>query len=126
MRANTLRATIPVRLPSPNLREMPRTAARRIKALRATIGWHLLSQLGLTRPRLPAIVTLTRISPRLLDSHDNLRGSCKNAVDEITAYLGLRSDADPRLRWLYGQQRGKGFALVVEIAPRLEGSLHAE
>lgn len=125
MVARTYRAVIPVHLPSPNLREMPLTAARRIKRLRDQIGWNLLSQLGLSRPRLPVVVTVTRISPRTLDNHDNARGACKPAVDEIAAYLGLRSDADPRVTWEYRQQQGRGFALVVEIAPRLEGTTHA-
>lgn len=126
MVARPCRAVIPVHLPSPNVRQMPRTAARRVKTLRAMIGWHLLSQLGLSRPRLPVVVTLTRVSPRVLDAHDNLRGACKPAVDEVAAYLGLSSDASPWVTWEYRQQRGKGFALVVEVAPRLEGAVRAD
>jgi hypothetical protein len=70
---------------------------------------------------LPCVITLTRIAPRLLDD-DNLRGALKHARDTIADFLipGLakgRADGDPRLKFEYGQEKGKPreYALKIEF-----------
>ena len=50
-------------------------------------------------------VTLTRISPRTLDKHDNLRSAFKATVDQIADEVGL-DDRSPRIDWHYTQERG--------------------
>jgi hypothetical protein len=58
-------------------------------------------------------IKLTRISPRLIDS-DNAVGSMKAVRDGIADALGI-SDADPRVTWEYGQEKGKPPAVRVDI-----------
>lgn len=65
----------------------------------------------------PCVVTMTRISPRALDGHDNLRASLKAPVDAVAGWLGT-DDADPRITWRYAQERGG----VREHAVRIEVS----
>jgi hypothetical protein len=66
----------------------------------------------------PCKVTMTRISPRDLDEHDNLRSALKHIVDAIADILipGLkagRADGDKSIQWIYEQKKGlpKEFAL---------------
>ena len=59
---------------------------------------------------LPCHVELTRIAPRMLDEHDNLRSSMKWIVDAIAGLLlpnlaAGRADDDKRISWAYGQER---------------------
>lgn len=65
-------------------------------------------------------VKVTRIAPRALDRHDGLPASCKPVVDAIAECLGV-DDADPRVSWSYGQERGKpreyAVRVTVEVAP---------
>jgi hypothetical protein len=61
------------------------------------------------RPRLqglepPAVVTITRIAPRPLDS-DNLQAACKHVRDGVADAFGL-DDRSPKLAWNYDQRRG--------------------
>jgi hypothetical protein len=49
-------------------------------------------------------VLLVRIAPRALDSHDNLRISCKGVVDGVADALGV-DDRDPRVTWRYEQEK---------------------
>jgi hypothetical protein len=62
------------------------------------------------------VVTITRVSPRLLDD-DNLRGALKAVRDGIADALGV-DDRDERVRWRYRQIRGtvKYHAVDVSIA----------
>lgn len=60
-----------------------------------------------------AAVTLTRIAPGTLDD-DNLRGAMKSCRDAIAACLGL-DDGDERLTFAYAQERGRSYAVRVEI-----------
>lgn len=53
-------------------------------------------------PSLPCRVTLIRIAPKRLDD-DNLRQAFKAIRDEVTRWLGLTNDNDPRLLWRYQQ-----------------------
>ena len=68
--------------------------------------------------KLPCIVALTRISPRLLDD-DNLRGALKSIRDTIADLLipGLKkgqADFNPSIEWIYDQKKGKK-SLKIEI-----------
>ena len=64
----------------------------------------------------PVKVTMTRIAPRELDKHDNLRSALKGAVDGVADWLKL-PDNDPRIEFVYEQERGapKYYALRVEV-----------
>lgn len=73
--------------------------ARRLQA------WALLRQKNVGKLLGPVKVTITRISPRTLDGHDNLRSGCKGLVDGVADWLGV-PDSDPRIEWAYAQERG--------------------
>lgn len=61
----------------------------------------------------PAVVTLTRVSPRLLDD-DNLRGALKAVRDGVADALQI-DDRDPRVRWEYDQRKGPAQAVEVML-----------
>jgi hypothetical protein len=65
---------------------------------------------------LPCEVTIVRISPGELDD-DNLRGALKGVRDGIADRFGI-DDRDPRVTWVYAQERAKGYAVRVELRPR--------
>jgi len=65
-------------------------------------------------------VSLARISPRELDD-DNLRGALKACRDGVTDALGLTSDRNPRVSWLYYQRKGDPKQQAVEV--RITGNL---
>ena len=101
---------VPVRTLGPNARGHWAVVAARARLERQSTAWTLA---GLRRPRLPVRVTFTRLSPGWLDD-DNLRGACKAIRDEIAVWLdlpvsdartGQRDDSDPRVEWLYAQER---------------------
>lgn len=73
-----------------------------------------LELLGITPPDLPVTVDLTRVAPAGELDDDNLGGALKSVRDEITEWLGLKSDRDPRVRWLRHQRRG-GARNAVEV-----------
>lgn len=124
-RTNAIEVVIPLSLPSiANLREHWAVKARRVKAQRAAtrimlnqkphvmtaVRWQLHEQ------RADVIVTLTRVSPRSLDSHDNLRAAFKACVDSVADVLGV-NDNDPRVVWRYEQRKGKAAVVIrLEIA----------
>ncbi len=93
-----------------------REHARRRKDHRGTAALVLRARLGI-HPPLPVVVRVTRIAPRALDAHDNLRGCLKAVVDGIADWLELTTDADPRVRWIYDQRPGKPrqYAVLVEV-----------
>ena len=66
-------------------------------------GWMARAAAG-TLPRLPVMVTITRIAPRQLDS-DNMIAGTKHVRDEIARLLGV-DDNDGRVCWSYVQRRG--------------------
>jgi hypothetical protein len=70
----------------------------------------------------PCTVTLTRIAPRTLDLHDNLRMSLKWVADAVSECLipgkaAGRADDDKRITWEYRQEKGKPreYAVKIEI-----------
>jgi len=62
-------------------------------------------------------VRLTRVGPRRLDS-DNLAAALKHVRDGVADALGV-DDGDPRLEWIYDQQRCRPgeYAVLVDIRP---------
>ena len=64
-------------------------------------------------PGLPLEVELVRVAPRSLDS-DNLTSSLKAVRDGVADWLGV-DDGDERVRWTYGQRKGKPREYLVEI-----------
>jgi len=84
---------------------------------------------------MPCTITLTRISPRLLDCEDNLPIAFKWIKDEIGACLFPEkvvfytnksgritsnkghSDSDPRVKWKYAQEKGKRLGIRIEFEP---------
>ena len=66
------------------------------------------------RPQItiPCNVVLTRIAPRQLDEHDNLRMSLKYIADSVAEYLCPgkaigRADDDKGIEWHYKQKKGQ-------------------
>lgn len=113
-----LTATVPIRTRSTlNVREHWAKRASRMKHERGAVAaycrhWPPLFDECVT-------VELTRIAPRELDD-DNLAGALKAVRDEIAVVLGLGSDRDPRVRWVYGQARGQRpgeYAVRIEVRP---------
>lgn len=109
--------TIPLRTVSEANRassEHWRVRHKRAKSQRETARAFTLIQvghLGTIYRKWPAVtltVTLTRISPRVLDD-DNLASSQKHVRDGVADALGI-DDRDPRVTWDYAQEKGKpGF-----------------
>jgi hypothetical protein len=81
---------------------------------------------------LPAIVTITRLAPRVLDD-DNLVTALKWIRDELSEIMlpdippqymcahgrimrkkGI-CDADPRIKWRYDQEKRKEYGVRIEI-----------
>lgn len=92
-----------------------RPKAQRAKLHRATAFATLRSQ----KPRVPCVVTMTRIAPRQLDD-DNLPSALKHVRDGIADALGI-DDRDPRVTWQCAQKTdGRGYYAVdvmIEEAP---------
>lgn len=106
-------ATLPIKTISVmNAREHWSSRSKRAALHRATAK-SVMSRFGL--PALPVTVTMTRISTGTLDG-DNLQSGLKAARDGIADWLGI-DDADPRIKWVYAQQKGKrgDYGLIVEV-----------
>lgn len=117
----TIRYTIPVHTESEaNLREHWAKKRKRTKEHRQVSGWamydHVREYPEILFLRTPRIITLTRVAPRMLDSHDNLPRALKAVVDGICDALGVK-DNDSRLTWRYAQRKGdvRQYAVEVEI-----------
>lgn len=83
----------------------------------------------------PCVVTLVRVSNRFLDAEENLPMAFKWIKDEIGACLFPEkvvvykkkngsyaknkghSDSDPRVKWVYAQEKGKIQGIRIEIEP---------
>lgn len=70
---------------------------------------------GKKLPPLPAVITLTRIGKRRMDS-DNLAGAFKAVRDQIARTYGV-DDGDPRYTWQYAQKIGKQYGIEISIVP---------
>lgn len=108
---------IPLRLKSAaNLREHWAVKAKRVLKERTATG--IIARRKV--PDLAAapgafVATLTRVAPRALDD-DNLRSAFKAVRDELAKQMGV-DDRNPRVRWEYGQEKGKPkeYAVKIEI-----------
>ena len=113
----TVTFPIPLRTYSEaNRREHWAAKAKRTKEQRIAARWFCGAKMigGGLRP--PLSITLTRISPRKLDT-DNLARSMKAVRDGIADALGI-DDGDDRLEWRYAQRKGraKEYSVDVEIS----------
>jgi hypothetical protein len=61
----------------------------------------------------PCVVTLTRIAPRKLDSDNNV-GAMKACRDGVADWLKV-DDGNPLVRYEYAQEKGKQFAVRIEV-----------
>lgn len=61
----------------------------------------------------PYVVKMTRIGKKLLDD-DNLAGSFKGVRDGVAEAFRL-DDGDERFRWIYAQEIGREYKIVVAI-----------
>lgn len=101
---------IPIRTQSEaNLREHWAVKARRVKLHRDTAYMVIRQALKGAKP-LPCTVTLTRMSPRLLDD-DNLRQAMKATRDGIADWLGV-DDRSPLIKWQYDQKQASKYHAV--------------
>lgn len=113
---------IPISAPSAsNLREHWSVRHRRVKGQRAaTMAAWVCSTID--GPALRAqiavgsrfVVTLTRLSPRLLDD-DNLRPALKGVRDQLAAILGVDDRPGQPVSWAYDQQKSKRPHVGVKI-----------
>ena len=113
-----LSITLPFRLVnSLNERVHWAVKARRAREQRNVTRMALTSQHGWTPDayRLPCVVSLTRISPRPFDGHDGLPASCKNVADGIVDAMGLDSDRQDGLTFVYAWRKGAKAEHKVEI-----------
>lgn len=95
-----------------NAREFWRTRATRVKGERMMTAWMVAAH----KPdRFPCVVTMTRLSPGVLDS-DNLQGALKAVRDGVADAFGM-ADNDPRIQWRYAQEKCKrgDFAVRIEV-----------
>jgi hypothetical protein len=113
-----IRVEYPTRLVSVlNAREHWSVRAKRTKRERTSAMLMLQSAWKFQRPAFPLVVTVTRIAPRSLDSHDNLGASCKATIDSVAEWLGI-PDNDPRVEFKTAQECGKPrfYGVRIEVA----------
>lgn len=114
--------TIPLKtVTESNAKEHWRTKARRAKGQRDASGLTIaaeLHQCGLRdgKSRLPLTVLLTRLAPGTLDDDNNV-SAAKHVRDGVADALGI-DDRDPRVTWLYAQEKAKGYAVRITITRR--------
>jgi hypothetical protein len=97
-----------------NLREhWGKRNARRERQQRVTLC-ALRSQIGNRPPPCPLVAKLTRVGPRRMDS-DNAVISLKHVRDAVAKYLGVDDGDEASVRWEYGQEVAKTYAVRVEI-----------
>lgn len=65
------------------------------------------------KPKSVIQVRLTRLAPRRLDT-DNGVGALKHVQDALAEWLGI-NDGDVRVRWFYGQEKSKAYAVRIEV-----------
>jgi hypothetical protein len=98
-----------------NKREHWTVRSRRRKAQQQEADVMLLNALQGRKVKLPCLVKLTRVGPKLLDS-DNLAGAFKAIRDALARRIGV-DDGDPRITFQY-EQRAVGrreYNVIVEI-----------
>jgi hypothetical protein len=108
-----LTAVLPLRLVSEaNAHEHWRKRQGRAKEQRATVAaWFRQHTIAL--PRLPLVVTLTRLAPSTLDS-DNCVGAAKHCRDGVADWLGI-DDRDARVEWRVGQEKAPHYGVRIVV-----------
>ncbi len=98
--------------------------ARRAKALRGASRMAVEPRVGAYRRSLApgamgsVVVTLERLAPSPGLDDDNLRAALKAVRDGVADALGLSSDRDPRVTWLYAQADSRALVRA-GVAPML-------
>lgn len=113
----TITVVVPVSTVSEaNAHEHWRKRQQRAKRQRGSVVCHLLEH-RYRLPKLPVRVTLTRLSPRQLDS-DNAVGAMKHCRDGVADVFGV-DDGDERYEWVVRQEKSKrpGVRITIEPAP---------
>jgi hypothetical protein len=87
-----------------NKREHWGTVSKRKKAQRRELNLEWKNAVKGRSVRLPCVVTLTRIAPKLLDEGDNLNSAFKAIRDEIAALLGVDDSPSSPARFEYKQE----------------------
>lgn len=115
----TIQLTLPMRTVNPlNNRRHWRTVWTRSKKERGAVALELLSRRPL--PRLPVVVTLTRLSRGEMDT-DGLAASFKAVRDGIADAYGIGDGARSGLTFNYAQAKAKTFGVEIRIAPSPKG-----
>jgi hypothetical protein len=106
-----------------NTREHWTTTYRRRQDEEQVVAVAMQNNLRGRQVEMPCVVKLTRIAPRRLDSHDNLRSAFKATADFISRKLGV-NDGDGSITWEYDQVAGqpKQYAIKVSISSRADTS----
>jgi hypothetical protein len=113
---------VPMKLPSvANIREGHWAKARRTKQQRMLVALHAGEAIDRGSFHVPtraeftkAVVTLTRVSPRELDSDNNV-SAFKAVRDQVAAVIGL-DDRSDQIEWHYYQAKfGKEHAVRIQI-----------
>lgn len=112
-----MRFTIPIRLPSLLNTRMHWRALSSLKKKQKTATALCIkkAQESARIPKMPLLITITRVGPMKLDD-DNLSGSAKYVRDEIARVVGV-DDGSDLYTWRYEQRIGK-YAVEVEITER--------
>jgi len=109
---------IPIRLVSEsNSSEHWTKSSKRHKLQKLIVKSYLFREV---LPPLPCTITLTRHAPRPFDVDDNLPTSFKYVKDQISetmtnTTLAGRADSDPRMKWVYKQEKTKDKEHFVTI-----------
>ena len=123
----TIRFTIDGHLPSrANERGHWAVRARLTRSQRRSGYVCTKDVIGTRDVEFPVTVTMTRISPRLLDNDDNLNAAFKNIRDGIADALGCDDSPRSPIAWKYDQRKGKPPCAEITIQEanyeRIEGS----
>ena len=103
-----------------NLREHWHARAKRTKMQRWTAGCAVAVSKDWKLPAGRFTVRLVRIGRRLLDD-DNLCSGFKAIRDGVADGLGVK-DNNPRIKWMYAQEKGKEYSCRIELlATRSKG-----
>lgn len=97
--------------PEGNSREHWRRVQRRAKEQKLICGQVLRGHLP---PKLPATITLTRMSSGQLDT-DNLQSALKRVRDAVADWCGCGDSPSDPLEWEYGQEKCKRGHYAVRI-----------
>lgn len=114
-----IEVVLPIKIVSElNIQEHWTVKSKRHRKQRLSVLFAFLPHKGTIT--LPCCVTLIRVAPRALDS-DNLMGAFKHIRDYVADVIipGFRmgrADADPRITWLYKQEKGKTKEYACKIA----------